>query len=168
MYLKNISGRSVVINTTIGKLGIKPGEVIDLKYKVLPPMSTSLKEVSEEEFISFCKKRDGIVEEVKKVVESEVTEPESVVPEQKVEENIEVQDPSVMDFVNQLINPEPDKEQEEALKVVETQPDDQITKLEQQIEDLRVVWSTTNSPRRKEKIGKEIKELQKQLKKIKK
>ena len=181
MYLKNTSKRAIVINTVIGKVGIKPGEIIDIKYKILPPVSSALVQVQEEEYISFCEKREGTIETVIKMEKPDVPEYKPVVPEENLDdlekieepEEVEIQDPGIMGFVNNLINPETkekeeDKEKEKALKVVETETKDQITKLEQQIEDLKVVWSTATSPRRKEKIGKEIKELQKQLKKLKK
>ena len=39
MYLKNTSNTMcVTVNTIRGKVGIDPQEIVDIKYKILPPV----------------------------------------------------------------------------------------------------------------------------------
>ncbi len=180
MYLKNTSTtKSVVINTARGKVGIKPQEVADIKYKILPPVSKSIQQISEEEYFSFCEKRKGTTEAIIEVKEKDIDKPSIVVEEERLDDlertedevvETDIKNPSIMSFVNSLIEPKPeikDKENE-ALVVTDTDSADESAELEQQIADLKNSWTATKSPRKKEKIAKEIKELQKQLKKIKK
>jgi len=178
MYLKNTSSTAaVVLNTVVGKVGINPGEVIDLKYKILPPVSRSLIQISQEEYMALTSPKD-IIKEVIEMKEDEEKleelekEPETVVEpptdkeenEQKEEEALEIQDQGVMNLVNALFNQKP----VDPLKVQETDSTDEISNIEQQIKDLRDSWKSTNSPRKKERIQKDIKELQKRLNKLKK
>ena len=63
MYLKNISQTAAVtINTVVGKVGLNPQEVIKLEEKILPPLPSSLREATEEEYLTFREKRYGVVE----------------------------------------------------------------------------------------------------------
>jgi len=175
MFIKNLSKTvSIVINTTAGKVGIKPGEVVSIAYKILPPVSRSLTEVSEEEYITFLKKAKGIEEPTEKIETKPVQNTTKVVEKlddlEKTEDEVvnddplgEIQDKSVMGFVNSLLN----KDDVKPLQVNETNSMDEVERIEQQISDLKESWKTV-TPRKKEKITKEKKELQKQLKKIKK
>ena len=179
MYLKNTSERvSIVLNTARGKVGIKPQEVVDIKYKILPPVSVSLKQVSEDEYLTFCEKRDGTVKAILEakgedtIQVTEMAKEERLDDLEKTEDEIiepEIKDPSIMEFVANLIDrKEPQIEGNEALIVTETDSKDEAAEIEQQINDLKTAWTATKSPRKKEKIQKEINELKKQLKKIKK
>jgi len=175
MFIKNLSNSvSIVINTTAGKVGIKPGEVVDIAYKILPPVSRSLVEVQEEEYITFLKKAKGYKEPVEKVETKSIQNSGKVVEKlddlEKTEDEVvndnplgEIQDKNVMGFVNSLLN----KDDVKPLQVNETNSMDEVERIEQQINDLKESWKTV-TPRKREKITKEIKELQKQLKKIKK
>lgn len=179
MYLKNTSENvSIVLNTSRGKIGIKPQEVVDIKYKILPPVSKSLKQVTEEDYLSFCEERDGTISAIIETKGKDADKVAEVVKEEKLDDlektedeviETEIKDPSIMEFVASLIErKEENIEGNEALIVTETDSTDETTEIEQQIEDLKTAWSATRSPRKKEKIQKEIKELQKQLSKIKK
>lgn len=190
MYLKNMSTKtSVVINTARGKVGIRPQEVVDIRYKILPPISNALKQVEEEEYISFCEERDGIVATAAKIQREQDTEIIPVVTEDKLDDlevinNVpkeelitevqsEIKDKGIHNFINTLMGKDEkddkdDKEENTALLVNETDSTDEISNLEQQIADLKEQWKATTSARKKEKFQKEIKELQKQLKKIQK
>ena len=173
MYLKNTSNTMcVTINTIRGKVGINPHEIADIKYKILPPVSRHLVQVDEAEYRSFCGEDEHVESTVETVQEPTVQQPASVA-ETKREERLEdmertdepngIKDPSIMSFVNSLLNPK----ENEALVVKETDSQDELKTIEQQIEDLKTAWKETKSPNKKAKITKEIKELQKQLKKIK-
>lgn len=180
MYLFNTSTtKSVVINTARGKVGIKPQGVADIKYKILPPVSKSLKQISEDEYFSFCEKTKGTTEAIIQVKGKDIDKPTIVVEEERLDDlertedevvETDIKNPSIMSFVNSLIEkkPEINTDENDALIVSETDSVDEATEIEQQIADLKASWSATKSPRKKEKIQKEIKELQKQLKKIKK
>ena len=180
MYLKNTSENvSIVLNTSRGKVGIKPQEVVDIKYKILPPVSKSLKQVNEDEYLSFCEKRDGVISAIIQTEKSTVAEDTNLAKEEKLDDlektedeviESEIKDPSIMEFVASLIERKDEEvvEGNEALIVTETDSTNETSEIEQQIEDLKLAWTATRSPRKKEKIQKEIKELQKQLSKIKK
>lgn len=171
MYLKNTSTKtSVVINTARGKVGIRPGEVVDIRYKVLPPISTALKQVEKEEFLNFIEEKEGIAASIIKEQSGQITPPqdeESIETMERIndtppEDEIDIKDEGIMGFVNSLL----EKKENTALVVTETDSTDETNQLEQQISDLQASWAETRNPRKKEKIAKEIKELQKQLKKI--
>jgi hypothetical protein len=60
MYLKNSSDTAVVIlNTVVGKIGLKPQEIINLEHKVLPPISDKVVRVTEEEYFTIKERRLG-------------------------------------------------------------------------------------------------------------
>lgn len=170
MYLKNTSNTMcVTINTIRGKVGIDPQEIADIKYKILPPVSRHLVQVEEADYLSFCGKTEETEPKMETVKTEVVQQPASVVEEDKLEnmertdEPNEIKDPSIMSFVNSLLNPK----ENEALVVAQTDSTSEVEAIEQQIEDLKTAWKETKSPNKKAKITKEIKELQKQLKKIK-
>ena len=122
MYLKNSSESvCVIINTIVGKVAIKPGEVINLKEKILPPLSKRIVEVSEEEYRNFCTGQPTPKEPVEEVVpapntdltqensimESEATmesEPTMDVRAQQetINEFAKMGNQDIVDFVNQL------------------------------------------------------------------
>lgn len=122
MYLKNSSESvCVIINTIVGKVAIKPGEVINLKEKILPPLSKRIVEVSEEEYRNFCTGQSTLKEPVEEVVtapntdptqenstmESEATmesEPTMDVKAQQetINEFAKMGNQDIVDFVNQL------------------------------------------------------------------
>lgn len=196
MYFKNTSRTtSVVLNTVRGKVGIKPQEVVDIKYKVLPPISQALQQVSEDEYLTFCEARDGVMPTAVQVEAKSVRENTPVVNEAPVgipkddkqetstssaEETVtEIKDKNVMGFINDLLTQKPkgiqnleepvtedNANDSEALLVTETTTETEAERLTKQIETLKKAWSDTAAPRKKEKIAKEIKELQKQLKKL--
>lgn len=126
MYLKNNSERVVVvINTVVGKIGIQPGEIIDLQCNLLPPVSENIIKVDEEEYLLFCKKskktdevdkiqvnkvinesclsNDSLDEQItqqKSEIETNTTEP---VPENIIQEVTQtIQDPNTSDFIKNL------------------------------------------------------------------
>ena len=183
MYLKNVTKDiSVVINTVVGKIGIKPGEVIDLKYKILPPVSRALKEVTQEEYEIFCNGGKEIIKKDPEIKGEDVPQTGSDDKQEKLDDleklnditdvTDQIKDPGIMGFVNSLINPPTDDEDIEVdakpLVVKESNSDDQLVKLNQQLDDLKATWQSSKSPRKKERISKEIKEIQKQIKKLSK
>jgi hypothetical protein len=146
--------------------------------------------VEEEEYISFCEERDGIVATAAKIQREQDTEIIPVVTEDKLDDlevinNVpkdelitevqsEIKDKGIHNFINNLMGKEEkeeekdDKEENTALVVNDTDSTDEISSLEQQIADLTEQWKATTSARKKEKFQKEIKELKKQIKKIQK
>lgn len=54
MYLKNTSTNTMaMVNTKVGKLCVKPGEVICIKEKIFSPLARSLRKATEEEYLAF-------------------------------------------------------------------------------------------------------------------
>lgn len=223
MYLKNIStNTSAVVNTKVGKICVKPGEVICLKEKVFSPLPRSLRQVSEEEYLNFRNpdttvektleeranelldgdnESDKIMEETIKDADLKIKAIDAIkteLPEdnitaedldnaiQKVSQDIK--DEGTLDFIKSLLNlnmfgdkeviieeekPKEKDEQEEekpkekeALKVQKTTNETEKELLEQQIDDLKKSWEKAKQPRKKERIYKEIQELQKQIDKL--
>lgn len=169
MYLKNTSNTMcVTVNTIRGKVGIDPQEIVDIKYKILPPVSKHLIQVEEVDYLSFCGKTEKPETTPKTVQTEAVQQSGTVVEEDKLEnmertdDSLEIKDQSIMGFVNSLLNPK----ENEALVVTPTDSKEEIKSIEQQIEDLKTAWKETKSPNKKQKLSKEIKELQKQLKKV--
>lgn len=176
MYLKNTSPSAcIVINTVRGKVGIKPQEVVDIQYKILPPVSRSLIQVNKEEYLSFREKTTGTIEALIEAEDKSLQQPETVVEEEKLDELervedevVEIQDTGVMGFVNSLLEKKNEVvEETEALIVNETDSANEADEIEQRIEDLKLKWQSAKQVSKKSKYAKEIKELQKQLKKIK-
>lgn len=177
MYLKNTSKVAcIVINTVRGKVGIKPQEIVDIQYKILPPVSKSLVEVDAEDYLTFRQGTANVMEEVIEAVEHTVQPAPSVASEQRLadmekqeDEVLEIQDTGIMGFVNSLIEKKDEdaSDASDALVVTETDSTDEVAILEQQLADLKLTWQQTRNSRTKEKLTKEMKELQKQLKKIK-
>lgn len=191
MYLKNTSATaSVVLNTIVGKIGLKPGEIINLQHKLLPPISKSVIQVDKEEYLFF---RQG-TEKVEKPAEQEIpnnTQSAGSVGEQveleeteEVIENVQtivegmskdVQNQDILDFVKGLLT-KPKEEFEKAgeepkedpFAVKETKTEQEIKNLEIELEKLRDLWQQTKAPSKKGKIAKQIKELQKQIDKLNK
>ena len=61
MYLKNTSKTvTVMLNTVVGRICMKPGEVINLEHKLLPPVSANIKKTTEEEFQKFCHPEEAL------------------------------------------------------------------------------------------------------------
>lgn len=116
MYLKNSSESvCVIINTIVGKVAIKPGEVINLKEKILPPLSKRIVEVSEEEYRNFCTGQPTPKEPVEEVVpapntdltqENSTMESEATMDVKAQQETInefaKMGNQDIVDFVNQL------------------------------------------------------------------
>jgi hypothetical protein len=176
MFLKNKSTNTcVVINTTRGKVGIRPGEVVDIRYQILPPVSKSLVQVQEEEYLSFCEAKKGVIDTIIESKAEPIQKARPVVEEkledlERVEDEVveEIQDTGILGFVNSLLEQkEANVEDSEALLVEETTAENEIARLEQQIDDLKQAWAVAKQANKKAKLAKEIKELQKQLKKIK-
>lgn len=191
MYLKNTSATaSVVLNTIVGKIGLKPGEIIDLQHKLLPPISKTVIQVDKEEYLSF---RQG-TEKVEKSSEQEIPnnaqsagsvgEQVELEETEDVIENVQtivegmskdVQNQDILDFVKGLLT-KPKEEFEKAgeepkedpFTVKETKTEQEIKNLEIELEKLRDLWQQTKAPSKKGKIAKQIKELQKQIDKLNK
>ena len=122
MYLKNSSESvCVIINTIVGKVAIKPGEVINLKEKILPPLSKRIVEVSEEEYRNFCTGQSTPKEPVEEVVtapntdlaqENSTMESEATMAseatmdvnaqQETINEFAKMGNQDIVDFVNQL------------------------------------------------------------------
>lgn len=189
MYLKNVSEKAVaILNTVVGKVAIKPGEVIKLQYKILPPVPSCLGKVTEEEFLSYIEQKEGALSTIIKQQEdkeAELKEVESNENFEQLEKTNEngIKDNSVMDFVTSLFKKHDEQKsednqsesldkkdeallQKDALEVQITNSASEAEKIEQQIEDLQQSWKSTKSPRKKERIAKELKELEKRLKKV--
>ena len=169
MYLKNTSNTMcVTVNTIRGKVGIDPQEVVDIRYKILPPVSRHLIQVEEADYLSFCGKTEELETTVETVQTETIPQSGTVVEGEKLDDmersddSTEIKDPSIMNFVNSLLNPK----ENEALVVTATDSKAEIKTIEQQIEDLKTAWKETKAPNKKQKLTKEIKELQKQLKKL--
>lgn len=138
MYLKNTSDRVVVvINTVVGKVCIKPGEVINLKHKLLPPLSAHIKKATEEDYNNFRNPKQEVEKPVEKPEEPVVadagqddtkldeasTEEIKDVDDSKDEIDItdEIKDENAADFIKKLFlfnamqaeNPEPEKTEPE-------------------------------------------------------
>lgn len=196
MFLKNTSDRVVVvINTIVGKIGVKPQEIININHKVLPPISSYIKQVTEDEYLLFRQGTTKVEEQDKEQVEpnegtdgSESTvldeNVNTIIPNANIEDvqNIAEEvskglaDNDVMDFVKNLLgNKDNDKFEEKGtnpdsnpLGVQITDSSDEIKELEKQIEELQQTWKEAKTPRKRDKTSKQIKEVQKQLDKLKK
>ena len=197
MYLKNTSQSiNVVLNTVVGKIAILPQEIIDLEYKLLPPISKHIKQVSKEDYLLFRKEGKQLENEDTQTNTEIVNEDESFVDEQNTEiaeiedtnivmeevQNIvediskDISDQDIMSFVkNLLLNKEQvnfeekgTEPKQDVLQIKETDSEDEKKLLEQQIEQLKETWKSTKAPAKKGKISKQIKELEKQLEKLEK
>ena len=181
MYLKNSSDTAVVIlNTVVGKIGLRPQEIINLEHKVLPPISDKVVRVTEEEYLSFRKgpKEDLESMEETKTEDSQQTGREdtanTIESVQSIIEDVSknLVDTSALDFVKSLLNPKFEDvgsdPETDPLSVQETDSVSEVSQLEKQIEDLKQTWKTAPTPKKKDKISKHIKELQKQLEKLSK
>ena len=63
MYLKNISKETrVIVRTRMGKFSMDPGEVVEVKERLYSPISSNLREATEEEYKSFLKGEKQIEE----------------------------------------------------------------------------------------------------------
>lgn len=189
MYLKNTSKTtSIVINTLVGKIGIKPQEVIDLQHKLLPPVSSSIKTVTKEDYLLFRQEKQlseepATATETTSIHEDTQSNTE-MVKQDEVDETLndvqnivsditkDLADNDIMGFVKDLLAKKPNFEEKgelpktDPLIVTETDTEDKITYLKQQIEQLKVSWQEAKAPAKKGKISKQIKELQKQLDKL--
>lgn len=189
MYLKNTSNTvSVTINTVVGKIGIKPGEIADIKHKVLPPLSVHIKQVTEGDYNTFrfgTKEVEEPVETVElenKDIPGETDTPNDVKTEEIEEETQVLQEDYASDIIAKLLNqqkvedvkPEINFEQKaddpktDPLLVQKTDSTTELQQLTNQIDELKKAWQDVRTPRKKEKIAKQIKELQKQVDKLNK
>lgn len=65
MYFKNSSEAcTVVMMTEVGKITVKPGEIVDIKHKIYAPMSRHIVRATEEEFLTFQEEKQGIVQTI--------------------------------------------------------------------------------------------------------
>ena len=143
MYFRNVSQTmSITINTVVGKLGVKPGECIELNEKIYPPLPSTLMKISEEEYFSFregAKQPQKQVEKVQtenvqpdghvdtKLDETHVDDSENPTMEQTIEEALK--DPGIMDFVKSLLNKgvmEPPKDGEKVIEEITEHPKEEI------------------------------------------
>ena len=193
MYLKNTSKTvTVVINTVVGKIGLKPGEVINLEHKLLPPVSAHIKKTTEEEYNNFRNpKMEGEEQTQTNIQPDENTNKQldEVKNEKDVTQTITdgIEDDTAADFIKKLFTFNTlQKEEEETeeqkpdfeskgetpktdpLIVKKTDSTPEIEELETQLKDLKEAWKETKQVRKKDKIHKQIKEVQKQLDKLKK
>lgn len=194
MYLKNVAKTGcVIINTVVGKIGISAGEVIDLKHKLLPPVSPNIKQTTEEEYRKFrfpeetMEDTNNALQEAEKLINNENQE--------KIEENKElinenitdgIKDDTAADFIKKLfvfntlekqeeeIEKEPDfnskgeDTNEKPLTVKKTDSSSELEEMEKQLEELKQAWKDAKQVRKKDKINKQIKEVKKQIDKLKK
>jgi hypothetical protein len=193
MYLKNTSKTvTVVINTVVGKIGLKPGEVINLEHKLLPPVSAHIKKTTEEEYNNFRNpKMEGEEQTQTNIQPDENTNKQldEVKNEKDVTQTITdgIEDDTAADFIKKLFTFNTlQKEEEETeeqkpdfeskgetpktdpLIVKKTDSTPEIEELETQLKDLKEAWKEAKQVRKKDKIHKQIKEVQKQLDKLKK
>ena len=188
MFLKNISQTAAVtINTVVGKVGLNPQEVIKLEEKILPPLPSSLREATEEEYLTFREKRYGVIEtsiESKTEITEQHVETVREIPqptEEQINASLETKkDEEIIETVKSTEIPKESKglisklfnnklfsvngETEIVTPVIEPVPEN--TQLEKQLETLKETWKQTKQAKRKEKITKQIKELQKQIDKL--
>jgi len=119
MYFRNVSEtKSVTVRTAVGIIGIKPGEVIELNEKLYPPLPSTLKKISEEEYQYFRTAKHPDIKSFKKDETTNISETGHMDTEldkkddriientHKIEDTIEnaLKDPGIMDFVKNLIN----------------------------------------------------------------
>lgn len=193
MYLQNTSDTVVVmINTVVGRFGLKPHEVIHLEQKLLPPISEYIKKITEEEYHTFRGEPEQVEEQIEEPKQSTQTMGDESHQEDSVEEEIveditkTLQDTNASNFIKQLLNfseppqvqtPEPpsidfeskgDTPSTDALIIKETNSGNEIEEMEKQLEELKKAWVATKTPKKKDKISKQIKEIQKQIDKLKK
>lgn len=207
MYLKNVSSTcTCIINTVVGKITVKPGEIINMKERVLPPISSNIRETTEEEYLQFREGKQNIMEQV--IEQEEIAQTTDtpvpntpVVDESSVDCSVEEETAPVdvpntnnnpmVEFVQNLFpqNPsetdvplfaeneqtivkedesieQPVVEEQPALQVQKTDMEEQKEKLQQEITDLQQTWVETKAVSKKAKLGKQIKELKKQLEKL--
>lgn len=192
MYLKNTSKTvTVVINTVVGKIGLKPGEVINLEHKLLPPVSAHIKKTTEEEYNNFRNpKMEGEEQTQTNIQPNENTNKQlDEIKNENVTQTITdgIEDDTAADFIKKLFTFNTlQKEEEETeeqkpdfeskgetpktdpLIVKKTDSTPEIEELETQLKDLKEAWKEAKQVRKKDKIHKQIKEVQKQLDKLKK
>ena len=215
MYLKNTSSTvCVMINTAVGKFGLQPGEVTDLKHKLLPPLSSHIKKITEEEYNTFRNPEQKPKEQTKEISEELAnklqqldqalgeqsintqeqtdTEQTTIISDVTTETIIDdvtedIKDEQASDFIKKLFifgnaQPEQKEEQKEelkfeehgqapttdALKVEQTDSSNELTQMEAQLAKLKELWKQADTVRKKDKIHKQIKEVQKQIDKLNK
>ncbi len=79
----------VMINTIVGKITVKPHEVINLKERILPPISRHLVEATEDDYLSFQEAKQGTVEAVTQLLDDKKEQSDTKVEETTVVENTE-------------------------------------------------------------------------------
>ena len=230
MYFKNSSEAcTVVMLTEVGKITVKPGEVVDIKHKIYAPISKHIVRATEEEFLTFQEAKQGLVQTIidqettigtnviqdDSKVGTEGTETETVKTEEtakvipdkcadcyadgktpdsqqcencdkpeteetkKDAETEEASKESGNDFLNGIKSlltkglletptEEETKVEEQSLIVTETTNNKEIEDLEGQLDLLKQSWVEATKVKTKDKISKQIKEVQKQIDKIKK
>ena len=197
MYLKNVAKTGcVIINTVVGKIGISAGEVIDLKHRLLPPVSPNIKQATEEEYRKFCNPEETLedtnvnIQEAQTIITA-INQINDDVNNGKelTAENITdgIKDDGAADFLKKLfvfntLDKQEEKEEEKEpdfssvgtntnakpLTVQKTDSSSELNELETQLEELRQAWKDAKQVRKKDKIHKQIKEVQKQIDKLKK
>ncbi len=227
MYYKNESDtKAVVINTVIGKLGVRPQQIIKVTHKIIPPIPSSLLKATEEEYLFFCKTAaqtkessstmettaggeacsvDTTVDtqnlEVATLNSLPIEEQEFVITEilettdnneNSLDVTKDLNDDDVTSFVKTLLSFKGGPEsvaleqelttqlndientaqenknlQADTLKVVATTKEQEYANITEKLNLLRQDWLNTKTVRKKEKIQKQIKELEKQQNKLK-
>lgn len=197
MYLKNTSKTvTVMLNTVVGRICMKPGEVINLEHKLLPPVSANIKKTTEEEFRKFCNPEEALedtnvdIQETQTIITAinqindDVNNGKELTPENITDG---IKDDSAADFIkklfvfNTLDKPEEDEEETKPdfegkgedtnakpLTVKKTDSNPELEELETQLEELKQAWKDAKQVRKKDKINKQIKEVKKQIDKLKK
>ena len=174
MYLKNISATALVtINTSVGKVGLKPLEVIDLKYKLVTPVSDSIRNATKEEFLQYLEKTGGL----KAVIDAELAEKDTIESKDTIPSDVQeiklpetsvltVTEPQMPESqVQEPTIPEQTLEKQEALNVKNVKLDKK-TQLENKINDLTKTWEDAQDARQKEKIYKQLKKCKEQYEKL--
>ena len=124
MYFRNVSETmSITVRTAVGIVGVKPGEVIELNEKIYPPLPSTLRKITEEEYFSFREgkqpnntphteektgdiSKPGQVDTELDKTNDQVNNAVSVTESKTIESTIEdaLKDPGIMDFVKGLLN----------------------------------------------------------------
>ena len=191
MYLKNTSDSCIVIiNTLVGKVPIKPGEIINVKHKILPIVSKNVIQVKEEDYLSFCQGKQQDKEQAVDDSRSLDNEVKTEAPKMELDENTEdtIKDKTVDNFLDKILNfGIKEENEEETLKEtidfeskgetvksealnadVEIDSKNELDVLKEEIDKLKEEWKNTTNAHDKDKLSKQIKETQKQYKRLEK
>ena len=186
MYLKNTSNTvTVIINTARGRVSIKPHEIVDIKYKILPPISRSIVQSTEEEYLAFFEEKKGLISTITKMKEEDLVRDDvKIAPEteekledlDKVDENEDegttnTDAPERVSFVSTLNSQKPHIDtKEEKREKAETDADTETevnvadvadVKVEATVENEALLVSETNSDDEAAVLNQQIEELRK-------